>query len=111
MTKVRLSRKAADYIRREAEYLHLRNPPAARTFSLAMKKARNLLDEFPETGNHMHGLQIAGGRTLVVGDYLLDYLYDGKIVDVLTIRHARMIMQTPDVALDKDLDDSSEEQS
>jgi plasmid stabilization system protein ParE len=89
----------------------LRNPPAARSFSAAMKEARKMLDEFPETGNRMHGLQIAGGRTLVVGDYLLDYFYDGRIVDVLSIRHARMIVQTPDVALDKDLDDSSEEQS
>lgn len=108
MTKVRLSREAADYIRREADYLRQRNPVAAHNFSLAMKEGRRMLESFPDAGSRMHGLQIAGGRTLVIGNYLFDYLHDGDIVDVLAIRHARMSVQTPDVALDQDLSDDPE---
>ena len=51
----------------------------------------------------MHGLQITGSLTLVVGDYLLDYLYDGETVDVILIRHGRMLAPTPDLDLDRDL--------
>ena len=73
MIPVRLSRDAANYVRREAEYLRHHSPAAARKFSQAVKEARELLRTFPQVGNHMHGLQISGNRTLVVGDYLLDY--------------------------------------
>lgn len=65
---------AADYVRSEAAYLRQHNPGAARDFSFAMKKAKKMLQDFPDSGNRMHGLQIVGGRTLVAGDYLLDYL-------------------------------------
>jgi plasmid stabilization system protein ParE len=73
-----------------------------------MKEARRMLERFPDAGSRMHGLQIAGGRTLVIGNYLFDYLRDGDVVDVLAIRHARMNVQTPDVALDEDLSDDPE---
>ena len=56
----------------------------------------------------MHGLQIAGSLTLVVGDYLLDYLYDGSQVDVILVRHGRMLTPTPDVELDIDLEEGLE---
>ena len=97
MRPVRLSKDAANYIRREADYLRQRNPAAARNFSLAMKNARGMLQDFPETGNRAHGLQLAGCLTLVVGDYLLDYVYDGDQVSVLAVRHARMAPQVPDL--------------
>ena len=74
MTRVRLSKNAANYVRARAEYLRQRNPVAARKFSTAMKNAKRILQDFPEAGNRMHGLQIAGSLTLVVGDYLLDYI-------------------------------------
>lgn len=105
MTKVRLSRDAANYIRRETEYLRRQNLMAARKFALAMKTARQSLHDFPRSGNSMHGLQITGALTLVVGDYLLDYLFDGDTVDVLQIRHGRMLGSTPDPDLDADLND------
>jgi len=79
---VRLSKDAANYLRREADYLRNLNPAAARKFSLVIKDAKRMLSEFPQSGNRMHGLQITGSLTLVVGDYLLDYLYDGETVDV-----------------------------
>jgi hypothetical protein len=50
----------------------------------------------------MHGLRVAGSLTLVVGDYLLDYIYDGSQVDIILIRHGRMSAQIPNV--DSDLD-------
>ncbi|MCD2173015.1 type II toxin-antitoxin system RelE/ParE family toxin [Rhizobium sp. C4] len=103
MTPVRLSKNAANYIRREADYLRQRNPAAARGFSLAIKDAKRTLQSFPQAGNKMHGLQIAGGLTLVMGDYLLDYSYDGKQVDIVAVRHGRMVTPAPDADLDGDL--------
>ncbi|HLP69660.1 MAG TPA: type II toxin-antitoxin system RelE/ParE family toxin [Rhizobium sp.] len=105
MIPVRLARDAARYLREEAEWLRLRNPAAARNFSASMKAATRMLREFPEAGNQMHGLQIAGSLTLVVGNYLLDYIYDGARIDIISIRHGRMLAPTPDIALDNDLED------
>ncbi|WP_313617363.1 type II toxin-antitoxin system RelE/ParE family toxin [Agrobacterium sp.] len=104
MTPVKLSRDAANYVRAESEYLRQRNPVAAKKFSLAMKNAKRTLQSFPEAGNRMHGLQVAGSLTLVAGDYLLDYIYDGSQVDVILIRHGRMLTPTPDVDIDSDLE-------
>lgn len=66
-----------------------------------------MLREFPEAGNQMHGLQIAGSLTLVVGNYLLNYMYDGSRIDIISIRHGRMLPPTPDIALDDGLEDES----
>jgi plasmid stabilization system protein ParE len=104
MIQVRLSSDAAKYVRAESEYLRHRNPAAAKRFSLAMKNAMRMLQNFPESGNRMHGLQIAGSLTLVVGDYLLDYIYDGVHVDVILIRHGRMQAPMPDLDIGDDLE-------
>jgi plasmid stabilization system protein ParE len=101
MIPIRLSRNAADYIRRETAYLRQRNPAAARDFLDAIKNAKRMLQSFPEAGNRMHGLQIAGSRTLVAGDYLLDYAYDGLRIDVTAVRHGRMRLPTPDIGIDE----------
>jgi len=45
----------------------------------------------------MHGLQIKGGLTLVVGDYLLDYVPSDREIEIHTVRHGRMLMKTPNV--------------
>ena len=97
MIPIRLSKDAATYIRKEAEYLRQRNPVAARNFSSAIKNARRMLQSFPELGNRMHGLQLAGGRTLVAGDYLLDYFFDGSRIEITSIRHGRMLVAVPDI--------------
>ena len=97
MIKVRLSRDAAEYIRREALYLRQRSSVAARNFSAAMRSARETLQQFPASGNRSHGLQIKGGLTLVVGDYLIDYIYEGDCVDIILIRHGRMLGLSPDI--------------
>lgn len=106
MIPVRLSRDAANYVRREAEYLRQHNPMAARKFSVIMKNVRRMLQSFPEAGNRMHGLQITGSLTFVAGDYLLDYIYDGSQIDIIAIRHGRMLTPTPDPDLDSDVEDA-----
>jgi len=53
----------------------------------------------------MHGLLIAGGRTLVTGDYLLDYSYDGTQIEVTSVRHGRTVIPTPEVDIDEELVD------
>jgi plasmid stabilization system protein ParE len=111
MIPVRLSRDAANYVRREADYLRRYSPIATRRFSQAIKEAKRLLQNFPEAGNHMHGLQVAGDRTLVSGDYLLRYSFDGFRVNIVSIRHGRTVVQTPDLedipSDDDDLDDET----
>jgi plasmid stabilization system protein ParE len=96
MIRIRLAHDAADYVRRESAYLRERNPMAARKFALALKQARETLQAFPEAGNRMHGLTIAGGRSLVFGDYILDYLFDDHHIDIVAIRHGRMHGPLPD---------------
>ena len=102
MIPIRLSKDAATYIRKEAGYLRQRNPLAARNFSSAIKNARRMLQSFPELGNRMHGLQLAGSRTLVTGDYLLDYFFDGSSIEITSIRHGRMLMPVPDIDSEDD---------
>ncbi|TAZ35461.1 type II toxin-antitoxin system RelE/ParE family toxin [Rhizobium ruizarguesonis] len=104
----RLSRDAANYVRKETDYLRHHSPVAARRFSQAMKEGI-CFRAFPEVGNYMHGLQIAGNRTLVTGNYLLDYSYDGQQIDVTSIRHGRMVVQTPDIDLEEDLEDENDQ--
>jgi plasmid stabilization system protein ParE len=103
MIPIKLSRDAANYIRQESDYLRQRNPAAAHHFSSAIKDAKHMLQSFPESGNRMHGLQIAASRTLVTGDYLIDYIYDGSQIQIISIRHGRTAMPTPDIEIDKGL--------
>jgi plasmid stabilization system protein ParE len=111
MIPIRLSKSAANYIRHESEYLRQRSPAAAKNFALVIKNAKRMLQSFPDSGSHMHGLQIAGNRTLVSGDYLLDYSYDGSRIDVTTIRHGRMLTPTPDVEIDDGLEEGLDDDS
>ena len=68
MKPIRLSRKAAAFVCRESAFLKDHSPAAARSYLQVMRQARQLLQDFPDAGNTQHGLQIAGFRTLVVGD-------------------------------------------
>lgn len=104
MIKVRLSREAAEYIRREALHLRQRSSVAARNFSTVMKNVQRTLQQFPASGNRNHGLQIRGGLTLVAGDYLIDYIYADDVVDIILIRHGRMLMLSPDLDAEDEQD-------
>lgn len=97
MRSIRLSRNAADYVRRESAYLRERSPAAARAFAQSMKRARLLLQDFPDAGSTMHGLQIAGFRTLVIDEYLLDYHVGDAGIAIVAIRHGCMQMPMPEI--------------
>ncbi|MDE1158153.1 MAG: type II toxin-antitoxin system RelE/ParE family toxin [Neorhizobium sp.] len=97
MIPVRLSRNAANYLRRETDYLRRRNPAAAGRFVDTIRQARRLLQAFPDAGNQAHALQIAGNRVLVVGDYLIEYAHDVTHIDITSIRHGRAAVKTPPV--------------
>lgn len=100
MIPVEFSKLAANLVLKEGAYLRKHSPIAARNFLLAIKKAKQILQDHPECGNRMHGLQVAGGRTLVMGDYLLDYFYDGVQIHVTNMRHGRTVNNLP--AIDDD---------
>lgn len=102
MTKIKLSIEAAEFVRGETAYLRQRNPSAAKNFGMIVRRAKETLSTFQAAGNSMHGLNVAGGLTLVVESYLFDYISDGDTVDILAIRHGRMLQSKPD------LDDESD---
>jgi plasmid stabilization system protein ParE len=89
MTPIRLSQRAAEYLRREAAYLRLRNPSAARRFADVIKHARRVLADFPEAGSKAHGFAPKGARVFVAGDYLLVYFHDGLSIEIAAILHGR----------------------
>jgi plasmid stabilization system protein ParE len=89
MTPIRLSQRAADYLRREAAYLRRKNPSAARSFADVIKHARRVLANFPEAGSKAHGFAPEGARVFVAGDYLLVYFHDGVTIEIAAILHGR----------------------
>lgn len=103
MTRVRVSKDAANFIRSEAAYLRRRNPHAAQSFSDTIRRAKDVLRTFADAGNVTHGLQIDGGLTLVVDAYLFDYMRDDNDVNIIAVRHGRMLQLTPNV--EEELDD------
>lgn len=102
MTKIKVSREAADFVRNETAYLRRRNKNAAQSFLDTIRRAKTVLATFEEAGNRMHGLQIKGGRTLVVDAYLFDYQLEPRSVHILAIRHGRMPQVMPDMDDDED---------
>ncbi|TCM54353.1 plasmid stabilization system protein ParE [Rhizobium sp. PP-F2F-G48] len=97
MTQVKVSREAADFVRNEAAYLRRRNAHAAQRFSTTVRRARDILRTFDEAGSVTHGLPIRGGLTLVVDAYLFDYLREDGVVNIIAVRHGRMLQRVPDV--------------
>lgn len=95
MTKIRLSRDAAEFLRREANYIRSRNPAAALAFGRMAKDVQATLRSFPQSGNRMHGTFIPQSRTIVRGDYLWTYIVHGEFIDILAIRHGRMPDSSP----------------
>lgn len=60
MTKIEVSREAADFVRNETVYLRRRNKHAAQSFLDIIRRAKTVSATFDEAGNRMHGLQING---------------------------------------------------
>lgn len=106
--RTRLTKKAAGYLRFEAHYLRLRSPRAASDFVNAIREARKNLGKFPNLGSKSKAIPVPGSRTLVVGDYLLDYVQTSDLIEIVTIRHGRQPVLTPELEIDDDLEDEPE---
>jgi plasmid stabilization system protein ParE len=89
MAKVRLSGPVREYLIREAHYLRQRSQPAAEAFLARMRETRRNLARFTQMGFEKEGLPIAGSRSLVVGDYVVDYDLYGEDVYITAIRPGR----------------------
>jgi hypothetical protein len=57
----------------------------------------------------MHSLQVTGGLTLVVESYLFDYIQENGIVNILAVRHGRMLQLKPELNDENDVDLEMEE--
>lgn len=110
MRRVRVSKQASAFVRREAHYYRRVNPQTALTFAQIVRRAKDTLGTFDHAGNETHGLQITGGRTLVVDNYLFDYIIENDVVYVIAVRHGRMLQVIPIVENDIDDDQRFEEQ-
>lgn len=100
--RVRLSRSAANFLRRETDYLRSRSPAAATRFVSRIQEAKRNLQRFPEIGSEERELPIEGARTWVIGDYLLDYVRDGDVIEIVTIRAGQMKPPMTDFEPDDD---------
>ncbi len=96
MAKVRLSGPARVYLRNEAHYLRQRSRPAAEAFLSRLVEARKNLGLFPQMGFEKEGLPVRETRSLVVGDYILDYEIRGEDVYITAIRPG----QKPEFAIE-----------
>lgn len=101
--RVVLSKSAASRLRTEIRYLQHRSPAAAKTFIARISDARLVLGAHPEAGPVGRSLPVPGGGTLVIGDYLLDYVIEADRIVIVTIRHGRM--RPPDLPFDADFED------
>lgn len=62
MTRVKVSKDAADFVRSEAAYLRRRNPHAARSFADTVRRAKEVLRTFVDAGNVTHVKSMVGLR-------------------------------------------------
>lgn len=95
MTRVRLSADARDFLREEVRYLLRHSPAAAQRLLSRINDARESLSRFPRMGPQADPSPVPGSRRLVVGDYVLDYDFDGPTVSITAIRHGRMAPPPP----------------
>ncbi|WP_137132095.1 type II toxin-antitoxin system RelE/ParE family toxin [Rhizobium sp. FY34] len=95
--RVVLSKNAADYLRRERDYLEQVNPRAARRVMEHFKTAFQLLARHPQAGAP---LPLDGRRRYVCGAYVIDYSLENLRLVVSHIRHGQQA--DPDLALDDD---------
>ena len=101
--RVILSKPAARWLRTEMHYLQQRNPASAKAFAARISDAKLLLTAHPEVGPVARSLPVPGSRTLVTGDYLIDYRIEADRIIFVTIRHGRM--RPLDLPMDADPED------
>ncbi|GAK69463.1 hypothetical protein RRU01S_06_00710 [Agrobacterium rubi TR3 = NBRC 13261] len=102
--RVIISRSAAAYLRNEVRYLKSRSPAAAIRFTEAVAEARRNLEIFPDIGQENNDLPVAGCKTWVFGDYLMDYMRKVDVIEIVAVRHGRMRPLVPDQEPDRDFE-------
>lgn len=83
--KVRLSRRAADYVRREANYLRQHSRAAADRFLIQVASVRKDLSEFATAGFVGDSSPVPGYRRLIRQGYRYDYRLVEGAVEIATI--------------------------
>jgi plasmid stabilization system protein ParE len=79
------SSRAAAEIDKIAAFLTEQSPRAAQRFEDALKRAYQILSEFPNAGPP--GLR-PGTRRLIVGSYIVSHRRRGNDVEIFAVRHA-----------------------
>ncbi len=93
MTKVRISARAARFIRTEKAYLAGVNKRASAGVSRQFRQAARTLSDYPNVGTPV----MARGdvRRFVTPPYIIDYEIHRTEIVILLVRHGRQ--QTPDL--------------
>jgi plasmid stabilization system protein ParE len=92
MARVVVGKRAAEAVKRQANWLRGRNPDAARRYIEAVTGALRLLEEHPLAGAPNGFTQLFGDRRIVTGDHVISYdvEQDGSVV-VHDVRHGRTL--------------------
>lgn len=78
--KVRISSKAKAYIAKEGAYLRKHSPMGAKTFGNIVRRAKKVIETFPDGGATDSAIPLTGARRASVDGYLFDYdLIDGEV--------------------------------
>jgi plasmid stabilization system protein ParE len=99
--KVRLSRNAADYVRKEATYLRQHSQAAAERFVERVKSVRRDLTQYALAGFSEDSLPIPGMRRLLRDGYRYDYRVLQGHIEIAEISHS---VNTPLPDPDDDFD-------
>jgi plasmid stabilization system protein ParE len=97
--RIKLSKNATLFLRNEHRYLSQFNPRAADNVLRQLRAALRMLAEYPQAGSAEGPLD--GRRRFVSGDYVIDYRFASRLLEVSHIRHGR---QLPPLEKDPDLD-------
>ena len=83
---IRWTRSAVRDLTNAREYLHLREPRAARAFARSIRTAVDRIGRHPESGPVATDLEPAGDyRHVVVAPYRVIYMLDGDLVVILRV--------------------------
>ncbi len=99
MTKVRISTRAAEYIRSERAYLSQFNRSAALELVRKLRKAMATLSGYPEAGTQLSPVSTI--RRFVLSPYVMEYEIQADEIVILLIRHGKQ----EKTMLEKDGDD------
>lgn len=100
MSKVRISTRAAEFIRSERAYRKLYNKRAAADVSRQFREAARIISDYPNVGTPVSAR--GDVRRFITPPYIIEYEIHPAELVILMIRHGR---QMPDLDTDDDLGD------